>query len=367
MTPTSLKPTNANSADQNSDEIALAKAVMDEIFRKRRLLPGEESAEADFAAESAPHFSKLLTLIRNGEPIPMILPAFPAKSPNREKTLGPLPDFAEKHALQQLQNLSDRISAIYQPGAKIVICSDGRVFADLVRIPDADVSAYGDYLKAYAQEHHPGVFDFFNLDHVFRDIKDYDTLREELLICYGEALSSLRRRCKEERHARAMYQGITRFIFEDYLGIEPFRNQSRTSVQKIARGIAYRVIQRSNAWSRLLEEQFRHAIRLSIHPQFRVSEKIGVYLGDAESSWTTPWHAVAVREGDKIVLRKRKEVEESNGVLIFKDGRPSHFEIPHTAESDPVALTESGNTTANNYVPHHLQASTQSQRRQAAS
>ncbi|WP_428264283.1 L-tyrosine/L-tryptophan isonitrile synthase family protein [Haliangium sp.] len=304
-----------------------ATAILHELLSNRRLLPGEAEAPAEFEAEAAPHFDKVLAAIRKHEPLELVLPAFPAKSPNRQKTLGPLPDFAEKHALEQLYDLCRRIKAIHAPGAKLVICSDGRVFADLVRIPDGDVSAYGEHLREYARSTHGDVFDFFDLDDVFTGISDFDTLREELLICYGEALRSLRKRCQEDRHARAMYQGITRFIFEDYLGLEPFAGQSRTSVQKLARVIAYRVIQRSNAWSRLLADHFADAVRLSIHPQFRVSEKIGVYLGDADSAWTTPWHSVAVKEGGKVWLRKRAEVENGGAVLVFEDGRPSHYEV----------------------------------------
>lgn len=311
-----------------------ARAILSELLLRRRLLPDEENTPDDFEAEVAPHLEKVLSMVREEKPLRMILPAFPFKSPNRGKTLGPLPDFAEKHALEQLHGLCQRLGAIHPPGAKLVICSDGRVFADLLQTSDEDVSAYGKTLREFAHRIHPDTFEFFNLDDVFTDLDDYDVFREELLICYGEELRSLRKRCQEEKHARAMYQGITRFIFEDYLGIDPFRNQSRTSVQKVARVIAYRVIQRSNAWSRLLQEHFTDALRLSIHPQYRVSEKIGVFLGEADSAWTTPWHSVAVKENGKVMLRKRAEVEQANGMLVFVEGRPSHYEMP-AGESDP--------------------------------
>lgn len=48
------------------------------------------------------------------------------------------------------------------------------------------------------------------------------------------------------------------------------------------------MIQRSNAWSRLLERTFPDSVRLSIHPQFRVSAKIGVRLVDSADAWLTP-------------------------------------------------------------------------------
>lgn len=312
-------------------EHSMARRILGCLFDKRRLLPEEESngrqASDDFEREAEPHMNRLLRAIRKNRPVELILPAFPAKSPNRNKTLSHLPDLAEKHALQHLQILCDNIGSIYGPGARITICSDGRVFADLICIPDEDVTAYGEYLRSYAAAAHGKSFAFFNLDDAFQKTYSYDILREELLILYGESIASLYQRCKEEKEAKAMYLGITRFIFEDYSGIEPFRSGSRTAIQKVSRLIAYRVIQRSNAWSRLLEDRFPDALRLSIHPQFRVSKKIGVYLGETNGdSWLTPWHSVAVRRNGKIAFCKRKDAEGC-GMLAFDEGRPSHFEV----------------------------------------
>lgn len=322
-------------------ERQLAEHILGRLFERRRLLPEEEAGGRladDFEREAEPHMEKLLRMIRNRQPVHLILPAFPAKSPNRNKTLGPLPDLAEKHALQNLQALCDSIGSIYEPGAKITICSDGRVFADLICISDGDVTAYGEYLRNYALAAHDDCFAFFNLDDAFHKTYSYDILREELLILYGESIASLYQRCKEEKEAKAMYLGITRFIFEDYCGIEPFQSGSRTSIQKVARMIAYRVIQRSNAWSRLLEDRFPDALRLSIHPQFRISKKIGVYLGDTNGdNWLTPWHSVALRRDGKITFCKRKAAEDC-GMLAFDEGRPSHFEVLDL--DDPIPCRE---------------------------
>src|SRR5438552_731462 len=81
-----------------------------------------------------PHVKKLRDFISRGEPIHFILPSFPAKSANPMKVLGTLPDMAERIAIGFLENCCRRIRAIYPPGARITICSDGRVFSDLVRV-----------------------------------------------------------------------------------------------------------------------------------------------------------------------------------------------------------------------------------------
>ena len=85
------------------------------------------------AAEShLPNLAKLQRFIDAGLPIHFILPAFPAKSPNRQKTLGALPDMADLEGLRMLNALAAKIRAVHAPGARVLICSDGRVFADVV-------------------------------------------------------------------------------------------------------------------------------------------------------------------------------------------------------------------------------------------
>ena len=67
--------------------------------------------------------------VKHGEPIRMILPAFPFKSPNaRDKVLGTMPDFGEELALAHLNGLCENISQVYEPGADVYISSDGLVY-----------------------------------------------------------------------------------------------------------------------------------------------------------------------------------------------------------------------------------------------
>lgn len=67
--------------------------------------------------------------IKAGKAVPMCLPAFPFKSPNRSaKVLGKNPDRAEELALSHLNGLCQAITDIYPPGAKLTIISDGLVY-----------------------------------------------------------------------------------------------------------------------------------------------------------------------------------------------------------------------------------------------
>jgi hypothetical protein len=67
--------------------------------------------------------------VKRQEPIRMILPAFPFKSPNsRDKVVGTLPDFGEELALFHLNGLCENIAQVYEPGANVYISSDGLVY-----------------------------------------------------------------------------------------------------------------------------------------------------------------------------------------------------------------------------------------------
>jgi pyoverdine/dityrosine biosynthesis protein Dit1 len=63
------------------------------------------------------------------EPIRMLLPGFPFKSPNNKtKVLGVLPDLGEELALKRLDSMAVAVEKVYEGGAEIHITSDGLVY-----------------------------------------------------------------------------------------------------------------------------------------------------------------------------------------------------------------------------------------------
>ena len=104
-------------------------------------------------------------------------------------------------------------------------------------------------------------------------------------------------------------------------------DRSRTKVRNEGGERTYQVIQRSDAWGRLLNDCFPAALRLSIHPQNPHSEKIGMLLGATNDAWLTPWHGVAVKTNGKFQLMRRHEAEALGASLVSLGGRPSHYQI----------------------------------------
>lgn len=79
--------------------------------------------------------------VKNNAPIKLVLPAFPAKSPNRvNKVLGALPDLGEELALAHLDGMCKAIAEFYGPGAEVHIASDGIVYSGRNSYPPITLS-----------------------------------------------------------------------------------------------------------------------------------------------------------------------------------------------------------------------------------
>ncbi|MAV37442.1 MAG: hypothetical protein CMJ59_18530 [Planctomycetaceae bacterium] len=301
-----------------------AENILRVLFRHRRLLDPDRSCAAHPCPQCfALHLPMVENLIRRELPIRLLLPGFPAKSANRTKTLGPLPDLGEELSLRFLITLCDEIRSLYPPGARITICSDGRVFNDLVGVSDDHVSAYRRQIVAIIQQTGADHLDMFDLDDVFRG-NEHTLAREELVRQYADDLELVVERTHQFDHHRAMFNGIHRFVFEDQIALQS--TQSRTQVRKQAKQTAYEVIRRSNAWSRLIAECFPDALRLSIHPQDPHSDKIGILLTHAEDQWITPWHGCVLLDAEQYTLVRRSHAESCGASLVLRDAQPSHYE-----------------------------------------
>jgi pyoverdine/dityrosine biosynthesis protein Dit1 len=318
----------ANAAVQTmSDVSTISRQVLGLLFRFRRISAGHGEACVQTPCEQcfAPHIERVMNAVARGEQLHFILPAFPAKSPNPQKVLGPLPDMAERVALNFLQSLCDQIGHFYAPGARLTICSDGRVFSDIVCVEDENVTRYKHELTQMLEEIGGSSIRLYALEDLFGHVS-FDEMRRLLTEQYAAPMEELRWRVQNEPAAKNLFNGIHRFMFEDQVVLRP--NESRNKLREASKELAYKTILRSNAWSSLVAEQFPNAIRLSIHPQPLHSSKIGVHMVGTKDNWLTPWHGVVVDTGQGLMLVKREEAERMKASLVLRKQRPSHFVAP---------------------------------------
>lgn len=299
----------------------LAFDILKNVMKFRRMSIAHESCSTECLPCMGPHLEKVVKAINNDQPIVFVLPAFPGKSPNLAKVISPIPDMAEQLSLEFLEELCQTIKGVYPPGARILLCSDGRVFSDAVGLKEEDVTEYQREISRMIEELSLSSISTFNLDDVYQGMS-FNEMRTSLMEKYGKSIDVLKQLVKEDEDIHRLYCGMTRFLFED--AMTPGQTKSRASIQKESRSRAYQVIQRSNAWSEIIEDLFPDAIRLSIHPQSCGSKKMGIRLLEA-NNWMTPWHGVAVKEEGRFHLLKRSEAEARGARLEHVDGRPSHY------------------------------------------
>jgi pyoverdine/dityrosine biosynthesis protein Dit1 len=310
----------------------IARVILEDIMEFRRVSNSHTSCDIGCEACLEPHLSQIISAVRKNRPVTFVLPAFPGKSPNSAKVLGHLPDMAEQRSLEFLEHLCSTVQKHYSPGAKIILCSDGRVFSDAVGLDEEKVSAYQEEISAMIKRLSLTSLSTFNLDDVFPELS-FDEMRDHLMEKYGRSMDQLKAMVSQGKHedsdqetreAHRLYLGITRFLFED--AMVPGQTESRASIQKDCRSRAYEVIRRSNAWGGLIADIFPDAVRLSIHPQVCGAKKLGIKLLEGEN-WMTPWHGVAVEIKGEFHLLHRSKAEALCAKLVEIDGRPSHYKL----------------------------------------
>ena len=270
--------------------------------------------------EQSPLCRTLKQAYRHQRRLTFILPAFPAKSSNRNKTHGPLPDFGELLALKRLQKMCEEISRVYPAGAEVIICSDGRVFNDLVNVNDHDLALYDQKITAMIKEFNLSHLKTYSLD----DFYDH-AAKEQLLNDFAPTIESIKEMVKGDVNSLAMFNGIHRFIKDDLAFSSSFA--SKNQLHKESKEIAYQVIRRSRAWDNLLATVFPDTLRLSIHPYPLTHHKFGIELVKGQDRWATPWHNVVLKMRDSYQLVKRIEALRMGAKVQMFAGQYAYYEV----------------------------------------
>ena len=307
-----------------NQKLDIAQKILGEFLKVKRSI---SDCDENCYHCQGPHLDKVYQRVLRNRPVEFVLPAFPGKSPNLNKVLGHLPDLAEEQSLIFLNSLCESIREIYSPGVRIIICSDGRVFSDVVGMKEEHVTEYQNAIYSLIKELKLSYLSTFHLDEIASK-ESFEAIREALVLTHGRSIEQIRSDVKRggtHSETHRMYCGLVKFLVEDQL--HPENRISKSQIQKQSRKKAYQMIQRSNAWTNLISELFPAAIRLSIHPQACGSKKLGIQLLGHET-WMTPWHGVAVKLNGKLRLMKRWQAEEL-GANIVRDcaGQARYFEV----------------------------------------
>ncbi|AHE66886.1 L-tyrosine/L-tryptophan isonitrile synthase family protein [Legionella oakridgensis] len=295
-----------------------------EVLSEHRRIPqdGEASSITEFS-------SKIIEIVDamviKGEKIRLVMPAFPEKAPVRGKTLSDSPDMAELVSLQHLNNICQKIAAVYPAGAEMVIYTDGFAFDEV--FPDI-------HTKDKRERYLAQLTSMIEQSHL-NNIKIVNLSGTVDLNKYAETDASFEERVRKPKtHADIdslnLYRGEIRFFTTELSMAYPDRSMSR--IKKDAAIVARGVARMSAALSTYLSVIEPEALRLSCHPKTVDSDKIGIWFNEDHSPGGTPWHNAAVFEVEKarnkcvVSFMKASEAAEKGFILkTDKEGKPSHF------------------------------------------
>jgi pyoverdine/dityrosine biosynthesis protein Dit1 len=97
------------------------------IFRRFSQFEGQTTSDALPAYETTAA-TRVREFHASKQPLSMLLPAFPWKNPNTEKTLSSDPDFGEELAMARLNHMCEELSIVYPFGAEATLVADGPVY-----------------------------------------------------------------------------------------------------------------------------------------------------------------------------------------------------------------------------------------------
>ncbi|KAI4154545.1 MAG: hypothetical protein LQ341_000328 [Variospora aurantia] len=297
--------------------------------------------------EAWPGKTKFMPLVEayvsKHEPVQMVLPAFPFKSPNRkDKTLGSLPDLGEELALMHLNGLCESITEVYEHGAKVVITSDGLVYNDLMGIDDSEVWDYStairDIIRAKELRHVSAlrIVDLLghsNTENLSKEeyLTHAGCYRRELVAKYAPGGFSALEAVRSDKDTCMTYRGYIKFLTKDLM-YSPLAKQTQGQESPKKRykdaieNLAYQMISRGKAFAAAIEAKCNNFVRLSIHPSTGQAKlSIPLIPPPKGAHLMTPWHSsVAVGLDGSFRTVHAEDVRDTHD-LIYRNGRPYHF------------------------------------------
>lgn len=352
--PTSMSKILSTSA--HLDAWTTSQCILDIIFRYKSPIPKDTPDRSDEGAIKA--LSIIYKDVKAHQPVRMVLPAFPFKSPNTQsKVLGTIPDKAEEMALAHLNGLCAAIQDVYEPGARLVVVSDGMVYngnvtiqslvcivmltrSDLLGVPDHVVWNYGQRLRTITKVRKYRNIEFARLKDLLGfesgegelDDMSYaaiaSTLRSKLMSkytcanCIGTKWESSPRDANKE----LTYRGYLKFLELDLVSTYPIgADRTKSRFKRGVQAIAKCMLKRGDAFARAVRDRFPDHVRLSIHPSTG-EDKISINILPV-SQTLTPWHNTVAFKTDGTMLAGNRSMFETmeEMELVYEAGEPSYF------------------------------------------
>ncbi|MDF9755144.1 isocyanide synthase family protein [Pseudomonas hunanensis] len=262
----------------------------------------------------------------SGEPLRMVLPGFPCKSPNdHDKTFGVLPDHGEVIAIERLDRLAQELAELHAPGCEIAILSDGTTFNDIVRVPDDVRRAYNQALRTLCTTH---CIRWVSMEDLFPQASSAEALRATLIKqarLPWKNVEALIEQCQHDEALGRTHDKLCSHLYNDLRLCRQAGQDEDEHLRQISYK-AYQMMLRGQALNAAVERFFPGHVRLSVHQYDNAGPKFTVALAEGLDHVASPWHAVPVRQLDgRQTLRSRAQIDPARHVLVTWQGQPWLF------------------------------------------
>ncbi|KAL1795059.1 hypothetical protein ACET3X_006875 [Alternaria dauci] len=292
--------------------------------------------------------------VERKEPIRMLLPGFPFKSPNqKDKVLGVLPDLGEELALKHLDGLCEKIKAIYEHGAECHITSDGLVYNDLLGVTDETVWNFGQGVREIAAVNKLQNLSFLRL----WDLLDYPgdfqskeyylehaaNIRKELKQRFGDPKFEADMANTSTSDMQMTHTKYLEFLKQDLAFNDRHNALSPEDQAANIANTAKEMMGRWKAFSAALAAVRTPYIRLSIHDSGGKDKLSMAVIPQQEKGalGATPWHSTLVIEADGTLRTvQRCKVDEGSYQLVHRDDQPYCFRAKLEGEDDSTKTFE---------------------------
>ena len=291
-----------------------------QIFEAFRMAPIKEDQYEQTG--KAILYDRILWFVNKNLPISFVMLGFPMKSKNsRDKVLGVLPDMAEQVAFENFANFDSLIRAVYPPGVNMTIVSDGYIFNDILGIEDRTVQQYEEMSVDMSKV---APMTWFDMTKFYDKRQSKATVRSKIMTQFGISPEELQRRILFDVNVNQLYRGMTIFMTEEK-AIEEFPSNNQR--QKAAKILTREMMLRNEAYSGLVQQEFKQHIRLSMHHSINDGAKYSFQLipSKAGKAWASPWHCALLLENNDYTTIHKKDAIAAGYELQFKDGRPYNF------------------------------------------
>jgi len=278
--------------------------------------------------EIVENMTKIITLKMNltpkDQPLIFAMPSFPFKSPSRAKTLSDYADRTEEESLHFLKFLMKQAEKHFKGDLKLKIFSDGLFFGPIKGVPNNTIINYSNDIKSIIGKDNHQI-QMITLDELYP--LDYAQKAKSIIEINSDPIEKIKQHVRDGGIITNSFNGIHRFYAEEIKGQKP--GLSRSQCEKEGKNRAYQVIRGAQAVNNWISEIEPTGIRLSVHPQPLISEKIGIPLTSRAQN-ITPWHCSALEHadstGEPIVYFIKAEEARSQGIeVVNKNGKPYCF------------------------------------------